>query len=262
MRTDTTHDTSHDSGPAPAAATVAAGAPEDTAVAGTPDGTAPPGAGTRRGGPPLPIPIAAYAVLAIGATVTYSGAMPGSAPEAALAALSRNPFLAQVSAALLVAASAALAVFAAAATHRVQALGARVAGPRIGLAGGVLAAATLALSGLVGWVAVDAVRFGDAPLVGALGSLSFALGGVGFALCSALLIAGLAVPALFQRSMPRPLAIIGLVVAGCGALSPLALLWSALYPLLPVVRFGGLLWFVAASFALPLLSRSDARAQR
>lgn len=210
----------------------------------------------RRGGPPLPLPIAAYAALAVGAAVTYVGAMPGSPPASALAAVARDPVLAQVSAVLLVASAAPLAVWAAAATHRVHALGARVAGPQIGLVGGVLAAGALTLSGLVGWVAAVAAPFGDAPLVSALGSLGFALGGVGFALGSALLIAGIAVPALILRLVPRPLAIAGLVIAACGAVALLGLLLPAFYPLLPVVRFGGLLWLVAVSVLLPLPGRA------
>lgn len=208
--------------------------------------------GRRRGGPPLPAPIAAYTVLAVAAAATYVGALPGAPPSAALTSLQQSPGLAQVSAVLLIGSSVPLAVWAAAATHRLEALGARVAGPRIGLAGGVLAAGALALSGIVGWVGAGAAQFGDATLVSALLSLAFAIGGVGFALGSALLIAGVAVPVMVLRLIPRPLAFAGLVIAVCGAVALLGLLFPVLYPLLPAVRFGGLLWLVVVSVVLPL----------
>ncbi|MET0190124.1 MAG: DUF4386 domain-containing protein [Pseudonocardia sediminis] len=210
---------------------------------------------TRRGGPPLPVPITAYVVLAVAAAVTYVGSRPGAPPAAALAAVQGDPLLAQVSAVLLIGSSVPLAVWAASVTHRLESLGAHVAGPRIGLAGGVLAAGALLLSGLVGWVGAGAAQFGDATLVSALTSLAFALGGVGFALGSALLIAGIAVPALVLRLLPRPLAVTGLVIAVCGAVALLGLVVPPLQFLLPVVRFGGLIWFVVVSIVLPLPAR-------
>ena len=66
-----------------------------------------------------------------------------------------------------------------------------------------------------------------------------------------LLLAGVAVPSLIRRLMARPLAWTGLAIAGVGALSTFALLTPALDFTLPVGRFGGLLWLIAASIALP-----------
>lgn len=224
----------------------------DTA-AGTTTGR-PPGRRSR-GGPPLPLPAAAYGALTVAAAVTYPGPLPTADAASALATLQAHPIAAQVSAVLLIGASAPLAVWAAAASQRLQALGARVAGPIIGLVGGVLAAASLLLSGLVAWTAAGAAPLGDAPLVRALSTLSFGLGGVGFAVTSALLLAGVAVPALVLRLVPRGLAIAGLVVAAVGVLSLVSLLFPALALLLPVARFGGVLWLVAVSVALPLSRR-------
>jgi hypothetical protein len=51
--------------------------------------------------------------------------------------------------------------------------------------------------------------------------------------------------------LPRAWAWAGLVIAALGMLSLLSLLTPALYPLLPVGRFGGLIWLVAASILLP-----------
>lgn len=205
----------------------------------------------RVGSPLLVVPATAYAVLTVAGVVTYPGIMPTDDAPSVLATLQASPVTATVYAALLVAASAPLAVWAAAATHRLRALGARVAAPVIGLSGGVLAAAALAASGLVGWTAAEAAALGDPALVRALSTLAFAFGGVGFAIGSALLIAGVAVPVLVLRLVPRWLGIVGLVVAAAGAVSVVSLAVPALFPLLPVVRFGGLLWLIAISVTLP-----------
>ncbi|TCK19847.1 DUF4386 domain-containing protein [Pseudonocardia endophytica] len=204
-----------------------------------------------QGGPPLWAPIAAYVLLAVAGAVLYPGAGPGSSPATALAVLRDAPVRADVAAALLVMSAAPLAVFAAAAAQRLWALGARVAGPVIGLVGGLLAPSALVLSGLAAWTAATAAQWGDGAVVLTASTLSFAAGGVGFALGSALLLAGLAVPAGLMRLLPRPLAVAGVVVAVLAALAPLSLITSALYALLPIARFGGMLWFVAAAVLLP-----------
>jgi hypothetical protein len=67
----------------------------------------------------------------------------------------------------------------------------------------------------------------------------------------ALLIAGVAVPALILRLTPKPLAWAGLVIAAAGMLSTLTLLTSALDATLPIGRFGGLIWIIAVSVLLP-----------
>lgn len=214
----------------------------------------------RRGGPPLPIPIAAYGVLTLAGAVTYPGVRPTDDAPTTLATLQASPVAAQVSAVLLIAASAPLAVWTAAASHRLYALGARVAGPVIGLAGGTLAAGSLAVSGLLAWTAAGTTPLGDAALTRALSTLSFGIGGAGFALASALLIAGMAVPSLILRLVPRGLAIAGVAVAAVGVLALVSLLVPALSVSLPVVRFGGLLWLFAISVALPLTRRARATA--
>jgi hypothetical protein len=73
-----------------------------------------------------------------------------------------------------------------------------------------------------------------------------------------LLVAGMAVPALIARLLPRWLAWAGLAVAAVAELSALSLLTPALDVTLPAGRFGGLLWIVAASVLLPR-SRRDLR---
>ena len=227
-----------------------------TATAETP--TRPDRRRPGRGGPPLPAPALAWAGLTVAGTVTFPGPGPTTDAATALATLQAHPVAAQLSAVLVLASAAPLAVFVAAAYQRMHVLGARVAGPGIGLIGGVLAASALALSGLLSWTAAAVAPVGDGAVVHALAVLSFAVGGAGFATAFALLVAGFAVPSLILRLVPRGVAIAGLGIAGVGVLALLSLLVPSLTLALPVVRFGGLLWLVTVSVLLPLSRRTAA----
>jgi hypothetical protein len=134
-------------------------------------------------------------------------------------------------------------------------------GAVISLTGGVLAAASLALSGLVTWTLADTAGVAGPALARVLFDLSFAFGAAGFVVPFSLLIAGLAVPSLILGLTPKWLAWAGLVIAGVGVLSTLTLVTPALDPALPVGRFAGLVWIVAASAVLPA-SRHQIRAAR
>jgi hypothetical protein len=148
-------------------------------------------------------------------------------------------------------------VWAATVHHRLHRLGLRVAGPTLGLAGGLLAAAMLALSGAAGWAAAaTAALVPDAAgAVVALDALAFAAGGPGFVVAFGLLIAGVSVPALLGGLGPRALAVAGLVLAGVAVVAVLSLAVPVLSFLLPVVRFGGLVWLVWTSAVLPVTRR-------
>jgi hypothetical protein len=52
--------------------------------------------------------------------------------------------------------------------------------------------------------------------------------------------------------LPRAVGWAGLVVAGLAEIATLSLLVPALDPLLPIGRFGGLIWLLLASVLLPL----------
>jgi len=208
-----------------------------------------------RGGPPLPAPALAWAALTVAATATHPGTRPGADAEATLALLREQPVTGGLSAVLLLASAVPLAVLAAAVHHRLGVLGARVAGPTIALVGGVLAASSLALSGVAGWTAAEVASSSTvavAPVVSALTALAFGAGGPAFAVAFALFLAGIAVPALVLRLVPRGICVAGLVIAALGVV---ALLVPAAGPLLPVVRFGGLVWLVAMSVLLPTSRR-------
>lgn len=213
----------------------------------------------RRGGPPLPTPALSYAVIAIAGAITYPAIRPADDATSVLTTLQQHHTVATVSALLLMAAAAPLAVWTASVSHRLRRLTPGVAAPFITMVGGLLAAGSLLASGLTAWTATQASGLGDAALVRALSTLSFGFGGAGFALGSALLLAGVAVPGLILRLVPRWLTVAGLVIAAVGVVSILSLLTPALGVLLPVIRFGGMLFLVVISIALPIARRSHHR---
>lgn len=217
----------------------------------------------RRGGPPLLAPALAWAALTVAAAVLHPGTRPDTDPATTLALLRDHAVAAQLSATVLLASAVPLAVWVAAAHHRLQRLGLRVAGPTLGLAGGLLAAGMLALSGAAAWAAAGAAAVpGDAAAAAVgLNALSFAAGGAGFVVTFGLLLAGVSVPVLRGRLVPPALAWAGLVLAAVAVVAVLSPVLPVLGVLLPVVRFGGLIWLVATSAVLPVTRRRVALAR-
>ncbi len=144
-----------------------------------------------------------------------------------------------------------LGVFTASIVSRLRFLGITAAGPNIALFGGFAAAFLLILSGAVMWTMAHPGVAQDAALTNALYYLGFALGGPAYAVSLGLLMAGVSVPALFLRLVPRWIAILGLALAVCGELSWLNLEFPAAVFLVPLTRFPGFVWMIAIGFALP-----------
>lgn len=144
-----------------------------------------------------------------------------------------------------------LLIYAATVSARLRQLGVTAPGATIALAGGVTGASLLALSGLLQWALARPAVVSSEPLVRALHDLSFLTGGPAHVVFLGLLVAGVAVPALLLDLLPRALAVAGLAVAAVAELATLALLWPELSVLVPLARFPGLLWLVAAGFRLP-----------
>lgn len=203
------------------------------------------------GGPPLLVPAIAFAVLTVAAVaVSLHTPTPTASAQTVLDYQREHATLVRLGGFLQFAAALPLAIWAATVHGRLGALGVRAVGPTMGLVGGVLASASLALGGLIGWTSAETAPLGDPAVARVLGDLAFATGAVGYSVPFALLMAGVAVPALLKALMPRPLAIIGLVIAAIGMLSTFTLLTLTLGPTVPVVRFGGLLWLLAVSVLL------------
>lgn len=216
--------------------------------------TAPAVSRHRQYGPPLLIPGIAFAVLTIASAVLgASGPRPTSTPfDTAAYDLTHHTILI-VLGTIVFGTSIPLATWTAVAYRRLRHLGVTAPGATIALAGGLLAAASLAVSGLVTWTAAESASpTVDGGLARALTDLAFASGGAGFVVPLGLLLAGVAIPGLMMGLLPRAVGWAGLVVAGLAEIATLSLLVPALDPLLPIGRFGGLIWLLLASVLLPL----------
>jgi hypothetical protein len=176
---------------------------------------------------------------------------PSDAPSAMQAYFLANAAHAQLCAFFQFGAALTLGIFTAAATNRLQSLGVRVTGVRIALFGGWLAAFNSLLVAALIWVLAQPGVAQNASAVHTVYLFAFALGGVGYAAALGLLCAGLSVPALASGLLPRWLAICGLVLAVIGELSWFGLIAPPFDICIPLTRFPGYLWIIAAGFALP-----------
>lgn len=204
----------------------------------------------RAVGPHPGITTAAALTVAVAGTVVLA---PGTHhlldPAALLPAPALGSAGATVSGFLTLGSAVPLLVAAATFAARQQRLGIRVPGPVIGLAGGIAAALLLALVGMLTWT-VGMLGDADAGDGRALTILA-AAAGVGVTMASGLFAAGVAVPCLVLRLTPRWLASAGIVLAALAELSWFSLVLSPAAVLLPVARWGTLLWLVVAGFLLP-----------
>jgi hypothetical protein len=149
-----------------------------------------------------------------------------------------------------VASSIPLAIYAASVVARLHALGVRAAGPLIALSGGVLASVALAVSGCAQWV-LSRAEAAPPRRWQPCGTRPSSPGGPWHVMALGLLIAGVSVSAAFHRLLPRSLWVAGVGLAAVCELSTLALAVDAAAYLLPVGRFGGLAWLIAAGSTLP-----------
>lgn len=224
--------------------------------------------GRRPDGPPAGVLAVISLVLSLCAVVVpllLSGTgypTPSTSADTVAAYFTAHAFAGTVSGFFTFAASVPLGIFAATVYARLLRLGIRVPGPNIAFFGGLSASILLAASGLLTWALGQSAAGVASPVVRLLNELVFALGGVGFVGGLGLLIAGIAVPSLILRLVPRWLAWIGLVIAAASELSFFALLWPGLDALLPIGRFGGLLWLIAIGFLLPRNRHDVAREAR
>jgi len=206
----------------------------------------------REGGPPLLVPALAFAVLTVAGAVLGAGVpRPAATATEVLAYDAGHTTVISVAAALLLGSTFPLVICAVTVYRRLRRLGVLAPGPLMGVAGALLAATALAASALLSWTATQTAELGDPALARALSTLTFATGGIGFVAPFGLLIAGIAVPALILGLLPRALAWAGLVVAVLAMLTTFALISDVLYPLLPIGRFGGVLFLIATAALLP-----------
>jgi hypothetical protein len=212
----------------------------------------------RHRGPSLVGVAITYVVLFI-ASLVVSTVMAGgehfpsafAPPDVSLRFFAEHARAVQVMAFLQFGASVPLAVFAAAATSRVQFLGMKVAGITIALVGGIGAATAAGASAALAWVLSQPGVVEDAGATRALHLFCFAAGGPGYVVPFGLLVAGLSLTAGLQRFAPRWLMWFGLVIAAVAELSSFVLLVPAAGYLLPLARFAGFIWMICLGVALP-----------
>lgn len=148
-------------------------------------------------------------------------------------------------------AAVVLGILVASAVNQMRFLGVRAAGVNIALFGGLTAAILGVAAALAMWTLTRPGIANDPSLATALYSLDFGLAGVGYSAPLGLLIAGIAITAGFSRLLPKWIVVSGIVLAAIGEVSSLTLIFPKLVFLIPLTRFPGFLWLIAAGFALP-----------
>ena len=151
-----------------------------------------------------------------------------------------------------------LALFAATITSRLRFLGVKAAGADIALFGGLAASAAIASSSLVLWAIAQPGMASDSTLTTGLYYVMYALGGPGYSVPLGLLMAGVSITCWFYKLLPRWICVFGLVLAVFGELSWLNLEFPKALFLIPLTRFPGFIWMIAAGFVLPARARAAA----
>ncbi|MFJ1794391.1 DUF4386 domain-containing protein [Kitasatospora griseola] len=207
-------------------------------------------------GPPLLAPTVSVTALTIAYTVVNRATPHPDATGAEVVRYAQeHGGAARLGALLLLAASVPLALCAALLYRRLRALGITAPGSAITLVGGVVAASALVLSAAAGWAGGRLSADAPPALGRALADVSFLSGGPAFAAGFGLLAAGVSVSAMLADLLPRAATWAGLVVAAAGMLALFALVADGFMYLLPVVRFGGLVWLLFVAALLPKTRR-------
>jgi hypothetical protein len=212
----------------------------------------------RHAGPPLGVVSSVFVLLFLAGLypVTMFGGLPyfpgpWESQDTIAAFFQARPTAVLFGAALHFGAAIPLGIFTATVVSRMYFLGVRAAGATIALFGGFATAFTMLVSSSVLWTLAHPGIAQDRALVLALYWLVQGLGGSGFSVPFGLLIAGIAVPAAFLKLLPKWLVVSGLALAVIGELSWLNLIMPKALFLVPLTRFPGFAWLIAAGFALP-----------
>jgi hypothetical protein len=144
-----------------------------------------------------------------------------------------------------------LGIFAATIVSRLRFLGVNAAGPYIALFGGFLTVFNGMAAGFTVWAMIHPGVTQDPILTTALYYLSYGFGGPGFSVPMGLLIAGVCIPAMMRKLLPKWLVGFGLLLAIAGELSWLNLVFPQALFLIPLVRFPGFIWLIATGFLMP-----------
>ena len=175
---------------------------------------------------------------------------PFAPAEAVRLFFAQNPSAVRVGNFFLFGSAVPFGIFAVTTVSRLRFMGVRAAGTNIALLGGLTATMALFLSGVTGWVLSVPEVSASAQIVKAIAFLSFLFGGVVFAVGFGLLTAGVSVTCYFARLLPRWLVVLGMLLAVTGELSSLSLIAYPANFFIPITRYLGLIWMIAARFGL------------
>jgi hypothetical protein len=167
----------------------------------------------------------------------------------------RYPDASRVTSFLQLCASIPLGLFTAVVVSRLLFFGIKVAGVHIALFGGIAASIFLGISAITAWAMSQTGVASEVGAMRVIQLLAFASGGFGHTATLGLLLAGVSVPSLAFKLMPRWVCWFGLVVAAICELSTLSMVFPALSVLLPLGRFPGYIWLIAAGFAMPKMRK-------
>jgi hypothetical protein len=149
-------------------------------------------------------------------------------------------------------------IFAATVASRLHFLGVNAAGTSSAFFGGAMAAINELNSGAVISVMGKSLVAQNAALVQAFHYLAVALGGPGFTMPFALLMAGVSVTAGLLKLLPKGLLAFGLLLALTGELSWLSIVIPQADFLIPLTRWLGFVWLIVAGFKLPKTTAPNA----
>ncbi len=150
-----------------------------------------------------------------------------------------------------------LGIFTASITNKLQFHGARVAGVNIATFGGYTAAIFIAISALAGWVLVQPGVADDLAVMRSLQLFEFITGGVAHVVALGLLLAGVSIPALFMKLIPKWMVWLGLITAVFAELATFSMFFPKLFLFIPLGRFPAFVWMVAVGFAMPKKRKDD-----
>jgi hypothetical protein len=212
----------------------------------------------RHQGPPLGVLAAIYMVLfctglyfvtSFGGKPYFPG--PWEPVSTMQAFFSARPHAVLLCAFFQFGAAIVLGIFTATIVNQMRFLGVRAAGVNIALFGGFATAFSIFASACTLWAMAQHGVAQDAIVTEALYYFSFAFGGPGFSVPLGLLIAGISVPAMFMRLLPKWVTVAGIALGVIGELSWLNLVFPRAVFLVPLTRFPGFIWLIAAGFLLP-----------
>jgi hypothetical protein len=209
-------------------------------------------------GPNIGIIATVFVVLFCGSLypVTAFGGMPYF-PEPTATLESMVAFFDRRSAAVLACAflqfgaAIVLGLFTVSVVSQLKYLGVKAAGTGIALFGGLLSAFNIMAGTIFLWTMTYPGIAQERQLLHALYRLTFAFGGIGFSVPCGLLFAGVSVTSGIYKLLPKWIVILGLIVAVIGELSWFEMLTPRVLMLIPLTRFPGFVWLIAAGFALP-----------